>query len=203
MAPRPVLAAGRSRRRHARLRRALPAARRLAHGAPPRRLVRTGPVRDRRFVLGGPPGLSAERHQRRDEPAVVLGHLHRTDAFGRELHRRRRLPGAHPRGGPRRRRAGRGGAGGDLRRGHRVLLRPRLRDRRPAHLEHRNAAPGLPGHVFGPRRLRLRPGGGRDQDAGRQSGQRRGAGRQAVAGRARLRRRGRRGHSRLRAVPRP
>ena len=38
---------------------------------------------------------------------------------------------------------------------------------------------------------------------GRQSGQRRGAGRQAVAGRARLRRRGRRGHSRLRAVPRP
>ena len=45
--------------------------------------------------------------------------------------------------------------------------------------------------------------GGRDQDAGRQSGQRRGAGRQAVAGRARLRRRGRRGHSRLRAVPRP
>lgn len=44
---------------------------------------------------------------------------------------------------------------------------------------------------------------GHGQDAGRQSGQRRGAGRQAVAGRARLRRRGRRGHSRLRAVPRP
>ena len=206
MAPCPVLPDGRRGRRPTRPHRPLRAFGRLAHGAPPRLMDGARAARGGRPRLGGAPGIALERHQRRDEPAVVLGHLHRADALGRELHRGSRLPGDHPRGRRRRRGEGVRGPGRGVRRRHRVLLRPRLRHRRPADLGNRDAAFGLPGHLAGPGRVFVRAHRRAGRAAGREGfglRDRRRAGRQAVAFRARLLRVLRPGHCGLRAVPRP
>ena len=169
------------------------------------------------FVVGGCFSLAAPGALRRTPLAARDEHLSFSGisielmlCWARMLRRRRRLPGASSRRGVRRESAARAGRW----RCWRVICgRGRLRyfcghgyviDAQPSRL-------GAPKRCPSPTWARLLARGAfayalvaaatktpADKAASAEE-----LGRQAVAGRARLRRRGRRGHSRLRAVPRP